>query len=156
MGLGGLDVILKLPILDDLNDVSNLKQSTWVWWITQGFPGTVIWMWLQSYVMWLCRTFRPCCPGYECYIDRLENILQGAKSAHIYITASLNALYHFLIFYFLIKLLEGWLESHQSLLTIFFCTWCHIKDGLFFILLFGASVLVFRGGIWKITLIQSG
>lgn len=59
MGLGGLDVILKLPILDDLNDVSNLKQSTWVWWITQGFPGTVIWMWLQSYVMWLCRTFSP-------------------------------------------------------------------------------------------------
>ena len=59
MGLGGLDVILKLPILDDLKDVSNLKQSTWVWWITQGFPGTVIWMWLQSYVMWLCRTFSP-------------------------------------------------------------------------------------------------
>ena len=42
MGLDGIDMILKLATLDELDDVSNLKQSIWVWLIPQGFSGTVI------------------------------------------------------------------------------------------------------------------
>ena len=42
MGLDGVDVIFKLPTLDEVDDVSNLKQSIWVCLTQQGFSGIVI------------------------------------------------------------------------------------------------------------------
>ena len=41
-GLDGVDVIFKLPTLDEVNDVSNLKQSIWVCLTLQGFSVIVI------------------------------------------------------------------------------------------------------------------
>ena len=35
MGLDGMDVMFKLLTLDDLDSVSNLNQSIWVWLISQ-------------------------------------------------------------------------------------------------------------------------
>ena len=39
-----------------------------------------------------------------------------------------HRLFHILISYFIIWLLEGSLESNQSSLTMFFSNWCHITD----------------------------
>ena len=42
MGLNGKDVIFKLGTLDNLDDVSDLNQSSWIWLIPQDFSGIFI------------------------------------------------------------------------------------------------------------------
>ena len=58
MGLDGIDLILKLASLDVLDDVINLNQSIWIWFIAHGFSGIVI---LNVrpiiYILWFSRTF---------------------------------------------------------------------------------------------------
>ena len=42
MGLDGIDMIFKLTTLDELDDVSNLNHSIWVWLMSQFFSGIAI------------------------------------------------------------------------------------------------------------------
>ena len=42
IGLDGIDVTFKLAAIYQLDDVSSLNQSMWVWLIQQGFSGIVV------------------------------------------------------------------------------------------------------------------
>ena len=42
MGLDGIDIIFKLATLDELDDVSNINQSIWIWLIPQGFSRIIL------------------------------------------------------------------------------------------------------------------
>ena len=64
-GLGGIDVIVKLATLDDLDNVSNLNQSIWVYLMPQGFSKMLIWMRVfQSVGTFLQSAFSKCHHGY--------------------------------------------------------------------------------------------
>lgn len=49
MGVDGIDGTFKLTTLDDLDDISNFKQSIWIWLTPQGFQEFLFWMWVQAY-----------------------------------------------------------------------------------------------------------
>lgn len=51
MGVDGIDGTFKLTTLDDLDDISNFKQSIWIWLIPQGFQELLFWMRVQAYVL---------------------------------------------------------------------------------------------------------
>ena len=88
----------------------------------------------QLYVSWFNRIFspvffRPCYLGYGFNRLCLENSLGGEVHPQRHPCINVGVLSHILIFHFVICLLEGSLESHQSSLLIFPCSRCHIKEG---------------------------
>lgn len=44
MGVDGIGGTFKLTTLDDLDDISNFKQSIWIWLTPQGFQEFLFWM----------------------------------------------------------------------------------------------------------------
>ena len=68
------------------------------------------------------------CQYWQCNRPCLKNSLGVEVNSHLCPYIILGVLSHALIFYFIIWLLEGSLESYQTWLTIFSSTWCHIKD----------------------------
>ena len=99
MGLDEIDVVLKLSTLNELDDVSNLNQSIWVWLIAQGFSGIgsnqmccdFVGSFLQSAI---------CICYLGCGSNRLylQNSLEG-EVALIYILAS-SWIYWLMSWYF--------------------------------------------------------
>ena len=80
--------------------------------------GPLLWFVLRSYYLG--------CGPHRLY---LENSLGFETSPQLYLCIIVGVLFHVLIFYFIVWLLKGSLESHQSSLTIFCITWYQIKGG---------------------------
>ena len=73
--------------------------------------------------------FRPCYLGCGSNIFCLQNSFGGKISPHLHPCIIVGVLSYVLILCFVISLLEGSLESHQSSLTIFSRIRCHIAGG---------------------------
>ena len=135
-GLDGIDIIFKLKNLDELEDVSNRNLFILVWLIfLKVFSGIAIWRCWSNYMYFdlegpfLQSAFRPYYLGCGFNKFCFENSLGGEVNPYLHSDIIVGVLYHVLIIYLIICILEGSLESHQSSLTIFSHTWCNIKAG---------------------------
>ena len=124
-------MIFILAALDEPDDLNNLNQSIWVCLISEIVildvsPVICIvilaWPFFQS-------TLHQCYLGCGFNWITLENSLGAEVSSHLHPRIIAGVLSYVLIFYFITWLLKGSLKSHQSSLTIFSSTWCHIKNG---------------------------
>lgn len=116
-------------------------------------------MWFESYELRFSRnfspsTFRICCLGCGSNKLCLGNSPGVEVSLHLHPCIIVGVLSYVLIFYFIIWLLKGSLESFQSTRTIFSSTWCHTKGGSCFYFVaqsvsIGTKKWCMENGLWN-------
>ena len=150
--------------LNQLDHASNLNESIWVWLIPQGFSAIVILVvsnhtYCDLVGPFLQPAFRPCFLGCGSNRICLENSIEGEVSLHLHPCIIVGVLSHS---WYLTSLSDFW-KSHQSSLTIFSSTWCHIKGGpCFYFVVWCVSIGTRRWCIennlwnWRSTIVLSG